>query len=219
MTSEKNLYLSIRQDPSLRRPEGHWSPVGKFWREGELKKFRYTRGASEFPELMPIPGFKDMSRVYSSRHEFPILSNRILPGGRPEYVHYLRWCGFLDEESVDGWEMCEVTLGKKMTDHFEVFPDLTNRNEILFFQTEWVHHVERINHLLLNDRLVLEGGQLTHIGRPIGGIPDYLSRSIIDESDCEVRVFLRNPDAPMNMRLLLRLVSGKGFKLPEGCEE
>ncbi len=72
-------------------------------------------------------------------------------------------------------------------------------------------------------RLILLLAALLIVGlllyRPIGGIPDYLSRSIIDESDCEVRVFLRNPDAPMNMRLLLRLVSEKGFKLPEGCEE
>ncbi|HUY36006.1 MAG TPA: hypothetical protein VMV69_24925 [Pirellulales bacterium] len=77
-----------------------WRPVGVLEFDGELYRFRYTRGAQQ-PGFHPFTQMERLDQVYESDCLLPVFANRLLSPSRPEYEAYLRWSGFDPDNPPD----------------------------------------------------------------------------------------------------------------------
>ena len=222
------------QDPDGRR----WYPVGCLSFDGTVYRFVYTRGALQAEKFSPFMRMKSLDKQYESKELFPIFSNRLLSRARQEYRTLLDWVN-VAEERADPITMLELTGGSRGTDSLEVFPcPVPNEEgfyEVVFFCHGLSHlgegAIERVKTLGPKDRLFLMPDMQNTADRfaialrtadpatIVGYCPRYLNHDfhkLIQHCRDSVGVTVErvNLDAPLQMRLLCRLVS----PWPEGFQ-
>lgn len=225
---EKKLYLAW-QDPKNRS----WYPVGILTMgEDSTYRFIYTKGARISRNFVPFGRMANLNSVYESRELFPLFSNRLLSDARPEYRKCLKWLDVVDSD-YKAWDMLAMTEGIRATDTLEVFkcpaPNSKGEYEVDFFSHGLRHAAkrvtERVNNLNKGDRLFL-AHDLQNMYDPmamalrtddpvefIGYCPRYLSRDFEEllrknnPMDVVVTVERVNRDAPLNLRLLCKIIS------------
>jgi HIRAN domain len=208
-----------------------WRPVGRLDFDGEIYRFRYTRGALNPPEFQPFAQMPDLDQVYESAELFPVFANRLLGKSRPEYEDFLRWSGFDAAQPPDPIALLAVTEGIRQTDALEVFacpepqPDGSYLNK--FFLHGLRHRpaeaIERVGQLQSGQSLLLTPEQSNPedpaaIGvctvKPrvlVGYAPRYLAADIgallnpCADRWLELSVERVNPQAPPQYRLLCKL--------------
>ena len=233
---QKKLYLAW-QDPENRS----WCPVGVLTMdENGVYRFSYTKGALISDNFVPFAGMTDHDSVYESKRDlFPLFSNRLLSHSRPEYKKYLKWLDVSEDED-NPLDMLAMTEGIRATDTLEVFKcptrNSTGEYEIDFFSHGLRHLtkrvVERVNRLREGERLFLardmqnrydSSAMALRTDDPVefvGYCPRYLSPDfwqLLEKNrtmDVLVTVERVNKDAPLNLRLLCKLVA----PWPEGFE-
>ncbi len=101
-----------------------WHVVGRLDRLSQAAyRFVYTRGAVAGKKFLPLLAMPDLYKVYEAKELFSIFSNRLLSKKRPEYESFIRWMN-LDVSNVDELDVLARSEGRKVTDSFQVFPDL-----------------------------------------------------------------------------------------------
>ena len=233
---KEKLYLAW-QDPINR----NWWPIGMLtYAHDSNYRFYYTKGAKKLKEMgnfEPFGSMKDLDSVYESDHLFPIFTNRMLSDSRPEYKRHLDWLG----STVDGNDpltILAMTEGIRGTDTLEVFrcprENAKGKYEVVFlshglrYLTESA--INRINNLHKGDQLYLMYDMQNAYDRMamalrtddpveiVGYCPRYLSPDFLallgKHRTNDVKVFVEriNPEAPLNLRLLCKIVTS----WPEG---
>lgn len=104
-----------------------WFPVGRLDADLESSdyRFRYTGGAERAQSEVGFPlilGFPKLAKDYRSTELFPLFRNRVMPRARPDFPSYLKALGF--EGNAEPVEILAVNGGRRVTDHYEVFPKL-----------------------------------------------------------------------------------------------
>lgn len=222
------LYVAW-QDPETRS----WLPVGRLSRRDGLYRFDYTHGATKSARFMPFGRMTDLNKSYVSTALFPLFANRLLAKSRPEYQDYLHWLG-LEADPNDPLLLLARSGGARGTDLLEVFPrpetNASGEYELYFFS----HGLRYIApESLARIRLLSKGDLLELVPDPanpadsyaivlhtddhlnVGYCPRYLTADFHRLLEAEVKWRLTvariNPDAPIQFRLLCRLV----FSAPE----
>jgi hypothetical protein len=221
----KALYIAM-QDPDSRR----WAPVARLRRENGHYLFDYTQGALSLPRFEPFGRMTQVGLQYVSEGLFPLLANRVLAAGRPEYHDYLRWLG-LTEQEHDALEELARTGGRRATDTLELVPcpepTPDGRYELHFFARGLRHlgaaDQARAATLAPGERLyLLQDTQSTHDAMAlllrtedpvslVGYMPRYhcvdVSKLLALAGAEAVTVSAEriNLDAPIQYRLLCRL--------------
>jgi hypothetical protein len=227
----RDLYLSWEDQAQHR-----WFPVGKLSYNKDTKTycFKYLKGALESKKFVPFSPMSDLEANYESEENslFPFFSNRLLAKSRPEYKKYIEWLNLTESQS-NPFLILAITGGIRETDKLEVFQcPLKNGNgryEVTFLSHGLRHlpdHcISRVNTLEPGEKLYL----MRDVQNPfdawalalrtsdpvslVGYCPRYLVRDF-DEilKTCEpnsitVKVEKVNRDAPLNLRILCKLVA------------
>lgn len=212
-----------------------WAPVARLSKRDGIYCFEYTKGAKNH-RFVPFGRLTKLDGVYYSKTLFPFFANRVMTKSRPEYQAYLNWLG-LDPETKDSMLLLARSGGTRGTDLLEVFPQ-PEVNEQGDYELYFFSHgsrslsgesFARINTLIPGETLDLMPDDhnpvdsvtiklLTGDKVEAGFCPRYLVPDLYPllnrGPDWHLTVARVNPDAPMQFRLLCRLV----FKLPEGVE-
>lgn len=221
----KSLYVAI-QDHDSRR----WSTVARVRKQGDFYRLNYTGGAKDLAGFKGFGLMRSLDKEYVSHDIFPLLKNRVLASGRPEYKRLISWLG-LAEGQHDAFEELARTGGVRATDTIELIPEpeptIQNRYEAYFF-IRGARHLpppteDVINRLQVGDRLYLMKdiqnevdpcALLLRTQDPIslvGYAPRYYSEdfSILasgaDVKEASVTVEQVNLDAPLAYRLLCKI--------------
>ena len=233
----KTLFLSW-QDSEKQGSEGHsrlWFPVGRLDANIETPKFRfrYIKGAEEahrVANFSPLPEFPRFDQNYESPELFPLFRNRIISPNRPDFDEHLLALG-LDEDS-DPIEILSANGGRRMTDTFEVFPELVKDSDGGFTCRFFLHgsrHVskpaqERLNRLYPGEDLYLALELTNPLGElavqiqttdylMLGWAPRYLVEDLAaamkqSPGKYEAHVVKVNPQpAPSRQRVLVEMRS------------
>ncbi|WP_088243221.1 HIRAN domain-containing protein [Calothrix rhizosoleniae] len=115
----KTLFLAW-QDPKSRS----WFPIGRLTFNGNKYEFVYTYGAKKAQsehDFQLLYSFPELDKVYTSTELFPLFSNRVMRRSRPDYKNYLE-CLNIPEGEDDPIAILSRSGGRKVTDHFEIFP-------------------------------------------------------------------------------------------------
>ncbi len=210
--------------------DASWQPVGLLSIDDDIYSFVYTKGSlkSDFVRFHRM----EKGKQYSSSKLFTLFTNRIISNRRPDYENYLRWLE-LDDNDLNKLKMLVLTEGIKATDNLEFFqrpiPNNKNEFEVVFalhgLQHFPKHVINRVNDLREGERLFLNpdpqneydpDAVLIRTGDPIysiGYCPRYLSPdfelllSMNNVDDVKLTVKRINPDAPLNLRLLCKIVT------------
>lgn len=210
-----------------------WFPVGclTFLENGSYE-FLYTKGAEMSPNFVPFSKMQDLYIVYESETLFPFFANRLLSKSRPEFTTYLEWLNMASSD-YSPFMMLASTGGTRGTDSFEVFPcpekNDNDQYEVRFFDHGLRHlgdyAIDRVSKLKPNDRLYLMADRQNRFDslalairsdEPpaiIGYCPRYFCEdfhellTICRLDDIEVSVERVNHDAPIQLRLLCKLVA------------
>lgn len=229
------------QNPDTRR----WYSVGTLTRTASLYEFVYTKGAEDAKGFVPFGRMNDLYRVYRSSELFPLFANRVLARSRPEYDRYVRWIG-AETAPDDKMLILARTGGARATDSLMVYakPEPNERSEFdLFFLCHAIRHlpstaIEHLNELQEGDALypmldVLNAFDPDAVGLRtsdpvwfIGYVPRFFAKDVriciqaTEPSQVSLRVARVNPDAPLQLRLLCRLITPwpKGFEPCSGPE-
>lgn len=216
-----------------RNPESRtWTPVGILEYINEKYSFFYTNGAKA-DNFIAFGQMQDKTEKYISDSLFPIFKNRLLAKSRPEYSDFLSW---LDIDKEDNNEILELSRsrGVRATDDLQLFP-IPEKNkegnyEVFFFSHGISHisrsYVDRLSSLKNNDKLLImkdiqnETDELALTLRtkedPIelmGYCPAFFIKDfnkLLDANgvkDVEVVVQRINEDAPLQLKLLCKLVT------------
>ncbi len=224
----KQLYVAW-QDSQDRS----WCPVGILTvDENNIYRFVYTKGAQRSKFFVPFGRMKDLDTVYESEDLFPLFTNRLLSNSRPEYGKYLEWLD-VKQDDDNPFGMLAITEGIRGTDTLEVFkcptPNSRGEYEVLFLSHGLRHLpksvIERVNSLTKGDRLFLLSDMQNKFHsmamalrtddpvEVVGYCPRYLSPDFCyllennNTADVVVSVERINVDAPLNLRLMCRVVA------------
>jgi len=174
----------------------------------------------------------DLDAVYVSKKLFPLFANRVLNESRPEYADFLRWLG-LPKEPLNELEVLARSGGLRATDTLEIFPcpePTRNQEYVVHFFSRGIRYLlpenqARIPKLHFGERLYLmkdvqntfdSTAILMRTADPIANVgycPRFFSQeftSLLDVVGCDnvkVTVEQVNADAPMQFRLLCRLIA------------
>lgn len=230
MNTEK-LYLAW-QDPQNR----NWWPIGMLtYEQDKIYRFFYTKGAKKLTEMGIFETFGSMSKldaVYESKDLFPLFTNRMMPISRPEYKRHLDWLGSTlgDEEPLT---LLAMTEGLKGNDNLEVFKcpreNVKGKYEVVFLSHALRYlaqsAIDRINELDKGDQLYLvfdmqnmydNKAMALRTDDPVeivGYCPRYLSGDFLKlltkygTNDVKVTVERVNPQAPLHLRLVCKIVA------------
>jgi HIRAN domain len=136
-----NTLFLAWQDPISRS----WFPIGKLTYDDQRYHFGYIHGAllaQQQANFRPLLAFPNLNQSYSSIELFSPFANRLLNRSRPEYPEFIDWLNLTSESHGDPYSIDPITLlgrsgGKRVTDHFEVFPfpklSTAGEYEIYFF--------------------------------------------------------------------------------------
>jgi hypothetical protein len=215
------LYVAW-QDPDSRRI----LPVARVITSGsDGYEFAYIQAVDEARGhgFLPLLTFPDLQKVYRSRELMPLLQNRLLQNGRPDYVDYLSQLG-LTPEVAEPFAVLARSGGRRATDKLELFsPPIKDARGRLVCTVlaRGVRHMpgaeEAIARLEPGARLEVtvdptnpfnpKAMKLEHGHAVLGFLPDYLASELsCDASELEVIVGKVNlPPAPVHHRLLLEV--------------
>ncbi len=204
-----------------------WHVVGRLDRFQGKYRFVYTKGATH-SKFLPLAGMPNIYKQYESDYLFPVFENRLLSTKRPEYQKFIRWLD-LDVESVSALDVLARSEGRKATDQFQVFPDLTALNgrlEVCFF-VHGTSHMEdadiMISSVRENEKLLLQPYPENPADkkavlicadnpyRKLGYLPRYLASvmsDFIQQSPelVDIRLKKISLDAPVYYQLLCSMV-------------
>lgn len=225
-----NALFVAWQDPNSRS----WIPVGRLTFEDGKYAFAYTRGAKEAQaskRFLPFGRMTDLGVVYLSKELFPLFANRVLNESRPEYPDFLRWLGL--KEPPNELEVLARSGGLRATDTLEIFPcpePTGNQEYMVYFFSRGIRHLlpenqSRVGSLQAGERLYLmkdvqnlvdPTAVLMRTGDPVANVgycPQYFSSefsrllNIVGTDNVRVTVERVNNDAPMQFKLLCKLVA------------
>jgi hypothetical protein len=219
----RNLLFVTWQDAESRRIV----PIGRLLQRAKGYEFAYVNAVAEARKLgfEPLLTFPDLNEVYESVDLPPILSNRLMPSGRPEFSAYLAELG-LSLEHAEPFSVLSRSGGRRATDRLEVFapPDKTEHGYEGLFLMRGVRHVPgseaALSELAAESRLFVMADFQNEANphalalrdaakRLLGYVPDYLANELASAdahpSLMEIRVERLNlPPAPVQHRLLCR---------------
>jgi hypothetical protein len=223
-----NLLFLAWQDAESRRIV----PIARLLEQGGRYQFAYINAVVEARALgfEPLLSFPRLDEVYESSELPPLLSNRLMPRGRPEFASYLGELG-LSADHAEPFTVLARSGGRRTTDRLEVFapPAKTERGYEGLFLARGVRHVpgseEALTELRAGNSLFVMA-DLQNDANPaalvlrdpgkrlLGYVPDYLANEIATSgtpaASLQVGVERVNlPPAPVHHRLLCR------FRLPE----
>ncbi|WP_312327778.1 HIRAN domain-containing protein [Stenotrophomonas sp.] len=220
----KALYIALQD------PQSHsWAPVARVWRSDGVFRLRYTQGAGRVSGFV---GFARMDRLdgeFVSPELFPLLKNRVLARGRPEFGLLAQWVG-REKDEIDAFDEIALTGGLRGTDSIELIPEpepsADGRYEAEFF----VHGVRYLSEASQVDFSALREGDslclasdlqnkfdahalLLRTSDPVsvvGYVPRYYSEdfsSLVGElrDQVNISVVRANLDAPLAFRVLCKL--------------
>lgn len=183
--------------------------------------FRYVRAAGNEPGFLPLLGFPDLKRVYTSSEMFPLFAERIMSARRPDRERYLNALDLAP--SSEPWEILVRSGGRRAGDAIEVMPqpvvDPGGRTSCLFL----VHGVrhrgpeasDAISRFRVGDALVLRWEEATPVlvlndsQVELGYVPDPLVEyvhAVMERAGHRLTVVRANgPEVGAHLRLLVRL--------------
>lgn len=191
------LFLAVKSR------QNSYYPIGLLEKQGAEYLFRYTKGVETVIEqnngCNPLQfQFPDKARIYKSDELFPLFSNRLMSKKRPDYNEHLEELGLENTPALDAFRILSVSLGKKVTDSYEVFPKLVKESSGKVecdFILHGVRHVknasEHVARLKQGDTLEIHTEKephdatqpsvkvLTEQGNIIGYCPRYLVKDIL----------------------------------------
>lgn len=230
--SIRSLFLAW-QDTDHRR----WFTIGQL-RTGRTTPryaFGYTRGATLAANdvgFEPLYDFPEFDRVYQSDHLFPLFANRVMNPNRKSFAGYLNRLA-IDESDPDPLEILAIDGGRRMTDRFEVFPQLQRGADGRFRSRFFLHgsrHAsdaaqKRLTTLQPDDELYVTleltnpktrlAVQLqTTDYHMIGWAPRYLVHDLVEAmthapSDYQARVVRVTHDSPWQDQNILIELAGR----------
>ena len=236
--SVRTLFLAWQDKDATRK----WYPVGRLDTDVDrsIYRFRYTNGAKRAVEEVRYPlalDFPVLEKDYRASELFPLFSNRVIAQGRPDRPTYLSCLDL--PGSADPIEILSANGGHRVTDWYEVFPQLEKGADGSFQCRFFLHgssHVncsaqQRVSHLEPDDELYL-ALELTNPTAPvavqvqttdyfmIGWAPRYLVNDLTTAmaktpGNYRARVVRVNPDpAPSKQRLLVEMSGNFGSHVP-----
>lgn len=237
---EKELYVAWR-DPIKHEWLPVGLLTHSYDNEEGVYRFVYTKGALCSSNFIPFANMEDLYAEYVSVDLFPVFQNRILSKFRPEYNNYLVWLNMQDNV-YDDLSMLAYSEGLRGTDTLEVFqcpkPNDEGKYEVQFL----VHGLRYLEENAIDRINRLEHGEVLYLIRDvlnkndpyaialrtddpptfIGYCPRYLTgdfNKLIEtfkDKPQEIEVFVEkvNRDAPLNLRLICKLICSwpKNFK-------
>ena len=140
----KTLFLAWQDRANTRQ----WFPVGRLDANLDCSefRFRYINGAKRAQEevgFSPLLEFPELERDYRSSDLFPIFQNRIMTPRRPDFPEYLRSLDLA--ENADPIEILSANGGRRVTDSFEVFPELVKNEDGGFVCRFFLHGLRYIS--------------------------------------------------------------------------
>lgn len=235
---EKTLFIAWQDKGSSRQ----WFPIGRLDAdvESEQYRFRYILGAkraakeAEFPLLIAFP---KLECDYKSSSLFSLFSNRVMRPSRPDFKKYLKSLA-LTEDS-DPIDMMAVSGGRRVTDSYEVFPQIVKTPDGDFACRFFLHggkHIspaaqERLGRLETDERLYLALELTNPLGEKavqiqttdyhmIGWAPRYLAHDLSaalagPQGSCMAQVVQVNPmPIPSEQRVLIEMSGNLGSHEP-----
>lgn len=209
-----------------------WTPVGILEFKNNIYSFTYTNGAKA-NNFVPFGQMRDLTKTYNSSELFPIFKNRLLSKSRIGYTDYLKWLDISEDENSDILELAR-SRGIRATDQLQLFPvpecNEDGKYEVVFFS----HGVSHISESYVDRLLSLKKGDILLLMKDFQNEIDSNALLLRTENDpvellgfCpsffvkdfhklielngshNVKVFVQkiNTDAPMQMKLLCKLVS------------
>ncbi len=194
--------------------------------DGDTYEFSYLAASAEQAGFVPIIGFRDVHRRYSSPRLFPSFAERVISAKRPDRPQYL---ATLDLDSdADAWEILSASGGHREGDPIELISlpryDGDTGVTSAHFLAHGVRH--RGEHTSAHITGLAAGHRLTLLPEPanehdpravqimdgtmhLGYVPspllDYV-HSVIECDDHTLTVVRANPpETHSHLRLLLRL--------------
>lgn len=194
--------------------------------DGDIYEFSYLAAVAEHPGFVPIIGFRDVRRHFSSPRLFPSFAERVISAKRPDRPQYLEALDL--DADADAWEILSASGGHREGDPIELISlpryDGTTGATEAHFLAHGVRHrggqvSEHITGLPAGHRLsfqpeptnpvdtravqIMDGDY--HLGYVPSPLLDYV-HSVIDGGDYALTVVRANPPGThAHLRLLLRL--------------
>lgn len=192
----------------------------------ETYRFTYLATTAEWDRFVPIIGFRDLHRQYTSRRLFPSFAERVISAKRPDRPLYL---AALDlSEDAGAWEILSASGGHREGDPIELislprYDHATGATSAHFLAHGVRHRSEAVSahitalrpgHRLglqterdnpVDSRAVQIVDGTTHLGYVPAPLLDYV-HSVLDTGDYALRVVRANPaETHPHLRLLLSL--------------
>lgn len=189
-------------------------------------RFSYLTRLRDEESFVPLIGFRDRSRVYTSPRMFPTFAERIMGAERPDRTEYLEALGL--SEDAEPWEILTSSGGHRDGDPIELIPvptiDQQSMQTTSLFLVHGIRHMSeaansRIEQLLPGTALELRHDpQNKYNSRTIdvmdgelklGYVPVPLldhAHSVLNGPGYELEVVAANSaEAHPHLRLLVRL--------------
>lgn len=204
-----------------------WVPVAELRERNDGYELRYTNGAARLSGFSGLGRMQALDKVYHSKTLFPFFANRLISKSRPEYRDYLRWLG-LDASPKNPLEELAITGGVRATDSFELLAPPRYEDGVLkltffprglrYLPQSAIEHlstqVEGSAVFLMRDVQNSKDPKALAIRTEnpyptlIGYVPRYYCEGfcrLLDISPTDVKLKVRrvNPDAPLDMKILL----------------
>jgi hypothetical protein len=84
-------------------------------------EFTYLPQVSDNPNFRPIPGFSDVTKVYTSKVLFPFFAGRVMSSKRPDRKEWLDKLNL--PENAAPFEILRRSFGKRVADTYEMFAE------------------------------------------------------------------------------------------------
>ena len=232
----KTLFLAWQDSTETRL----WFPVGRLDADSDCTsyRFRYTGGmlrAQEEARFRPIISFPDLHKDYRSSRLFALFNNRVMWASRPDFPAYLQSMDL--PQDADPMDMLAVSGGSRITDSYEVFPQLAKDPNGSFTCRFFLHGGRRINCSAQERINRLEQGESLHaateLTNPVGELafqiqtidyymigwaPRYLAPDLVEveaPGSISLKVVRVNPmPAPSEQRVLIEITGKLGEREP-----
>ena len=242
--SEKTLFLAWQdnKDKPDTKKSSQWFPVGRLDSDAgnSMYRFRYIGGARKATKkagFPPLVSFPNLEGDYKSSKLFAMFSNRVMWPSRPDFKDYLESLALTEDD--DPIDMMAVSGGRRVTDSYEVFPNIVKKPDGSFACRFFLHggkHVstaaqERLGSLTADEELYLALELTNPLGERavqiqttdyhmIGWSPRYLAHDLSvalagPQGSCKARVVQINPmPVPSEQRVLIEMSGNLGDHEP-----
>ncbi len=207
--------------------------------------FRYIKGAIEAKQkasFYTLLEFPKLERPYISPQLFSTFANRVIAANRPDRKEHLANLGLT--EQADQVEILSINGGKRVTDSYQVFPELKKSEDDSFTCRFFLHGWRYVDKLAKYQIKSLEIGEdlriqiepentvdnralkiLTGDDRKIGYAPRYLNKELshVVQSQQVKRLSViqinKELRVPANQRVLLEMEGSFTDHVPMESEE